>query len=588
MLTSLQKQLENIATKAMRYKPREYFSRLLASFFTVLLLSYLSAPGPITQSSYYDNAMLPMFIYGVCVMFVFLCFVSSTLAVDTLLVSTMITYFSLTALETGSSLFSFALCTVTCAVVFFFVSAEEKFSIGRKTLLWTGLILIILYTLFVGGICCLYYKNYKTPCYDFGLFAQMFHYMKETGNCLITCERDKLLSHFAVHFSPVYYLLLPFYYLIPSPCTLLVLQALIVASGIVPLIFICKYYKLSDIASAVFALCYFLYPSFMGGCFWYLHENCFLAPFILWFIYFTEKESVIPAVIFALLTLCVKEDAPVYIAVIAVYFIFNNKNYKCNLCLSAVCVVYFLVVTKLMGVYGEGIMSDSRYGDYIYDGGGLFTLIKSVILNPAFALLQVFKEEKLTFIIEALAPVCFLPLAIKKPSKLILLIPFILVNLMTNYVYQYDVGYQYNFGSGCILFYLAVSGYAGLGKKKDKLLLCSLLCSIIFFSGGYMSKLSYISEYKNTLHERETLDYAVSLIPEDASVAANTFILANLSQRDEIYELETTAQITEYIVVDLRYEDNSTSPYINSSYIPIFMQENIIAIFKRVDNLAQQ
>ena len=38
-----------------------------------------------------------------------------------------------------------------------------------------------------------------------------------TGLPDVSCERDVLMSHFAVHISPIYYLLLPFYALFPSP-----------------------------------------------------------------------------------------------------------------------------------------------------------------------------------------------------------------------------------------------------------------------------------------------------------------------------------------------------------------------------------
>lgn len=48
---------------------------------------------------------------------------------------------------------------------------------------------------------------------------------------MTTCERDRVLSHFAVHVSPIYYLFLPFYALFPLPVTLEVLQALLLASG---------------------------------------------------------------------------------------------------------------------------------------------------------------------------------------------------------------------------------------------------------------------------------------------------------------------------------------------------------------------
>ena len=73
------------------------------------------------------------------------------------------------------------------------------------------------------------------PTFDFGIFSQMFHQMRTTGLPVTTVERDGPLSHFAVHVSPIYYLLLPFYCIYPKPVTLQVLQAAVLASAVIPL-----------------------------------------------------------------------------------------------------------------------------------------------------------------------------------------------------------------------------------------------------------------------------------------------------------------------------------------------------------------
>ena len=56
-------------------------------------------------------------------------------------------------------------------------------------------------------------------------------------------------------------------------------------------------------------LIYALFPAISTGCFYDIHENCFLAPLLLWLFYFFEKEKWIPMYISALLVLAVKEDA---------------------------------------------------------------------------------------------------------------------------------------------------------------------------------------------------------------------------------------------------------------------------------------
>src|SRR5699024_7070503 len=88
---------------------------------------------------------------------------------------------------------------------------------------------------FVGGFGVFRYLTYSAPNYDFGLFSQMFYYMKETFMPLTTSERGTLLSHFAIHVSPIFYLLLPGYLIFPNPMYLQIMQAVILASGVIPL-----------------------------------------------------------------------------------------------------------------------------------------------------------------------------------------------------------------------------------------------------------------------------------------------------------------------------------------------------------------
>ena len=406
--------------------------------------------------------------------------------------------------------------------------------------------------------------------------------MKESGLPLVTCERDRLLSHFAVHFSPIYYLLLPIYMLVPDPRTLLVMQALIVASGVIPLLLICKEHKLSDTACCAFAVIYTLYPCFAGGCFTYIHENNFLAPLVLWLVYFCEKGKPVPKIIFAVLLLSVKEDAAVYVAVIALYFLFTDKNYKCNISILLLSIVYFITVTNRLAKYGDGVMT-GRYDNYIYDGSGsLITMIFAVVKNPVYVLSQSFTEEKLVFILQMLLPLMFLPFITKNPKRFILIIPFLLINLMTNYQWQYNIGFQYGFGSGALLIYLAAVNYSEL--KYGKVLLAALCSSAVIFFGLYYHRTDYFKSYDEATEQREIIDKALSLIPENASVASSTFLLPNLSQRDEIYELERTDKTAEYYVLDLRYqtEEYSIIDYWNDDYEIIYYDDSCICVLKNL------
>ena len=90
----------------------------------------------------------------------------------------------------------------------------------------TGL-LAVGFTVFVSFWTVSRVLCFSTPTYDMGIFSQMFYSMRTTGLPITTVERDGPLSHFMVHVSPIYYLMLPFYCLFPKAETLQVLQAVV-------------------------------------------------------------------------------------------------------------------------------------------------------------------------------------------------------------------------------------------------------------------------------------------------------------------------------------------------------------------------
>jgi uncharacterized membrane protein len=59
--------------------------------------------------------------------------------------------------------------------------------------------------IFISMITILRYKSYGNSTFDFGIFAQMYEYMKQTGKMTTTVERNTLLSHFGVH-SHLYFI----------------------------------------------------------------------------------------------------------------------------------------------------------------------------------------------------------------------------------------------------------------------------------------------------------------------------------------------------------------------------------------------
>ena len=422
----------------------------------------------------------------------------------------------------------------------------------------------------VAAIGALRYLSYSSPNFDFGIWCNMFHNMKESGLPNTTCERDGLLSHFAVHFSPIYYLMLPFYAVFPSPITLQILQAVILYSGIIPLSIMAKDKGLSDRATVILGFVYSFYPAIATGTFYDLHENCFLVPLLLWCFCFFEKEKYLPMWIFAGLTLLVKEDAFIYLLIFAVYVFFLKKKKKIAVAMALTAIIYFVAVSGLMSAFGNGIMV-GRYDNLIANkDDGLFGVIKTVLLNPGYLFTQLFVSKdndsmKILYVLQLIFTLAFIPFATKKISRYILAVP-ILMNLITMYVYQPNIKFQYSFGITAFLFYVTVLNLSELGEKaKSFMLPVSAVAVFLLFAMLVTGNLGYYAKrYAREKDNYKHMDYVLEeVLPDDASVVCSTFLLPHIADRDEIYEVAYHKENgkyktdTDYVVLDMRYKDDS-------------------------------
>ena len=407
-----------------------------------------------------------------------------------------------------------------------------------------------------------YYKL-STPAFDFGIFTQMFENMKDGLGPVTTVERNYRLSHFAVHFSPAYYLLLPFYMLFPHPVTLQILQAIFVTSGMIPVFLIARKYGFSLIHSSLFSAIYALYPAFTGGCSYDIHENCMLPAFLLWLIWAVEREKTLPMLVFALLTLLVKEDAAVYVAVIGLYLLLSDRSEKTRalgaVIFGAAC-VYFFAVCAYLNNSGLGIM-EWRYKDYMYSGGALITsIVVTAFTNPGYILSNLFTGDKLNFTVQTLGVLGGIPLVSKKLARYILLIPFVLVNLMPEYVYQHSIYFQYVFGSCALIIWLFIMNISELSYNRARCftVFSFIACAVMFMSTmtGYWNNF-----YDNDYEAHGAVISYLEQLPDNAneSITANTFFIPPLYKQKELYTIndrdvptDESAPLSDIVLLDRR------------------------------------
>ncbi len=424
---------------------------------------------------------------------------------------------------------------------------------GRRPALCLMAVFALVYFAFVSLWTVCRVLAYRTPTYDFGIFSQMFHQMRTTGLPTTTLERDGLLSHFKVHVSPIYYLLLPFYCLCPKPATLQILQAALLASAAIPLWLLAKKHGFSPILRSLLCLLLFLYPAYSGGAAYDLHENAFLTPLLFWLFYAMDCGSGRRVALFAALTLMVKEDAAVYVAVAGLYLTARSMRKPCDrrgvktgLLLLTASVLWFFAVTTYLSQCGDGVMS-YRYENFMPEGASsLLSVIQTVLLLPMKVLYECVETDKPEFLARTLLPLLGLPFLTRQYERFLLLIPYVLVNLMSDYPYQHDIYFQYTFGATAFLFYLTLLNLSELMRAFPKPvfltrlpLFLALLTMIACFSASSLERGAfYMKLYHTNRTSYAQIDAFLQTVPENASVAATTFYTTALSNREVLYDIK--------------------------------------------------
>ncbi len=572
----------------------DWVAKLISAWFFVSAI-ILSTKPTLSLEAFKDVSIV-LISFAILVIFGAISFAQRTFSeigiVQAILI-TNVTFFCTIMLCRTSSLFSILAVGVIVAITMLYVKnskAEIFFNIKSKNLIIL-LIAVIFGTLSM-SIGIMRIATYSSPNYDFGIWCNMFHHMKEGFLPITSCERDRLMSHFCVHFSPIYYVLLPIYCIFPSPYTLNISQTLILYSGIIPMVMLMQRKRIDKLTIVLFSAIYATYPVISASSFYDIHENCFLLPLLLWVFYCYEQCKAVPFFVFSAITLLVKEDAFIYLVIFAVYILFDRKDFKKAPILIVAACIYFGVTAALMKKYGLGIMSD-RFSNLTLDDEGLFGVVKTAFTNPAYFFSQIFltrdeNSDKIKYVAELFFPLCFMPFMTKKTSRFLLISP-VLINLITTYVYQYEIAKQYTFGISAFLIYASILSV----EEKDKLsrrYICTTatVMSVILCLSLCIPKLrGYTDTYKAEKEDYRKIEQILDKIPEDASVSISTFLLQKISDRDLVYELEYHEKPdTDYMIVDERYltkelEDKYISKYIEAGYKVVDGYEGLISVYQK-------
>ncbi len=420
-----------------------------------------------------------------------------------------------------------------------------------------GLFLVIListgYALFFTVYTVSRHYSFHSFSFDLGWQNQVFYTLVHKGWPRVTLFID--LAHMGNHFQPLYYLLAPIYALFQDPVTLLVLQALFLASSAVPLYLIAKKRLKNVFLSVIISAVFLLYPALHGLNTFDFHGLVLFIPIITFMLYFLETDRMKPFWVFFALALITREDTPVTLIGVGLYIFLIMKKRKLGVLVTASSFIYFFIVLFTMSALGGFANTENYTAIALTESQGFKGALITLFTNPFFAFKHVFfNSDKLVYLFQIFLPVLFLPFF--APKRMLIALPGFAIILLSSHDPQYSIDFQYSAHIISLVFYMSIYGIENIQRKwpqvKNVVVAIPLLSAGIFMNYEYGLILSKRFHGIPKATEREKIAYSFfEDIPRNASLVTNSRLYPHLSGREEINLICRMDEDIEYILADL-------------------------------------
>ncbi len=429
------------------------------------------------------------------------------------------------------------------------------------------LIVMILFALtmsfYIGLIAILDHIGLRTQLNDLGFVEQAVWNVTQGNLTMPSSNPVVFCSTLLVHVNPIFYLLAIPYFLFPTPITLLVIGSLAFGTtGIAMYLFANKILKSTTLA-LILGSAILINPLVQETALYDFHSLVLAMPLIILILLSMESKKWIPFWVCTALLMILKEDMPLLILFLSP-IVFLRGSKKHGIAMAIVSIIYFVGIFSLLGhKYETEFTIDIISHRYSYLGNNIKEIAFNSIFEPQ-RWLRLFLEinNRPQYVIYLFLQGGFL--AMLSPISLIAAIPNFAQNILSQAPHTTTLAGMYY--TGVIITVIYSSCVYSL-LKLNKLFLRALLAAFIIqtvvfsfvFSPTPYGLLNIWGDLMPT-HNIKAFNDILSLIPDDASVAAQNNIGAHLAGRELIVSRTENFSKVDYMLL--------------SVHLPIFRLQN--------------
>ena len=417
-----------------------------------------------------------------------------------------------------------------------------------------------------GSLSVLRHRAFNTGRYDLGNMVQTVWNTAHGHFLQMTSGDGRQISRLAAHFDPILAAFAPLWWIWPSPEMLLVVQAVVVALGALPVFWLANKHLRSERAALGFALVYLLYPATQWLTLNEFHPVALATPFLLFAFWYLDEDRLVPFAIFAVLAMTTKEEIGFVVAGMGIWYAIRRRTRAGAIVAVAGVLVSALAIAVVIPHYNAGADS-AFYGRYDAIGGSAGGIAKTAVTHPWRILEQAFQGRDLHYLFHLLLPLGFLFLL--SPVVLIAALPELALNVLSATSTQTSIHFHYTAGAIAPLVAATVLGAALLARRfpAGKVAVGAVLVALVAsWKIGAIPLWGVVpggedyqrNDWRVTAHDHIAA-HAVSLVPKDAVVSSTNVLGAHLSDRRRVLSLPKLADATWVVADETRssYADRS-------------------------------
>ena len=421
--------------------------------------------------------------------------------------------------------------------------------------------------------------HYESKAFDMGIYDQVVWFWSRFQLPANTIQ--DFPHELGDHFSPVYALFAPSYWIHSGPIGPLIGQAILIGISIVGVDRVARR-RLGAWGGLAVAAGYALSWGVWAAVDWDFHETAFAAALLPWAIDAADEMRWRRCALLLAALLLVKEDMGLVVAAFGLWLLTRGCRRQGLIALAGGSVAYVVINALVMPALNGGHPSTTDQRIYGELGSSALAISWHVVSHPAAsAHLITHPSGKLQLL--GLCFGAFLFLGLLSPMTLITL-PQFAERLLTTDHHYWAPQFHYTLAVAPVLAVAAADGRARLkgwlgdGSAARITSLAAILGILLFGVGsavtGVPKRLFQSGFYEKSAADRAR-DAAIARVPASGSVTASDDLLPHVSARSEIYPLTPwSLRNAEWLVSEQRGQHPVPG------WTPVFRRDGVVVMHR--------